>query len=127
MGCSFSRDLVALAAAGLLILAGAGTPARAEELPAGDAANGKRLYMAVGCFECHGRAGQGGAYTSATPVIAKTEVPAKAFVAFIREPAKNMPAYAASVLPDKEAADIYAYLQSLPGPRSVKEIPILND
>jgi mono/diheme cytochrome c family protein len=127
MGSNFSRAFTALAAAGLLILAGAGTPARTEEPPAGDAANGKRLYLAVGCFECHGRAGQGGAYTSATPVLAKTAVPVEAFIAFIREPANNMPAYAASVLPDKAAADIYAYLQSLPGPRPVKDIPILKD
>jgi hypothetical protein len=48
-------------------------------------------------------------------------------VAFIREPPYDMPAYAASVLLDKAAADIYAYLQSLPGPRSVKDFPILND
>jgi len=38
-----------------------------------------------------------------------------------------MPAYAASVLPDKAAADIYAYLQALDGSRPVKDIPILND
>jgi hypothetical protein len=37
-----------------------------------------------------------------------------------------MPAYAAWVLPDR-AAEIYAYLQSLPGPRPVKDIPILNE
>jgi hypothetical protein len=48
-------------------------------------------------------------------------------VAFIREPPYDMPAYTASVLPDQAAADIYAYLQSLPGARPAKEIGILND
>jgi len=59
-------------------------------------------------------------------VLAKTALPAEAFVAYIRDPPNNMPAYAAAVLPDTAAADIYAYLQSLPGPRPVKDIPILN-
>lgn len=125
----FSHSAGALAATGFTILAGlgAGAPARSEEFPSGDAVNGRRVYIAVGCFECHGRVGQGGAYTGPAPVLAKTALPVEAFVAFIREPPNNMPAYAASVLPDKTAADIYAYLQSLPGARPVKDIPILND
>jgi len=125
----FPSLAAALAATGLAVLAGLGaaTPAWSEDASAGDAANGKRLYVAVGCFECHGRVGQGGAYTGAAPVLAKTALPAEAFVAFIREPPNDMPAYAASVLPDKAAADIYAYLQSLPGPRPLKDVPLLND
>jgi mono/diheme cytochrome c family protein len=125
---SVQRLVDLLPAIGLVILItlGAG-PASSEDPPAGDAANGKRLYVAVGCFECHGRVGQGGAYTGPAPVLAKTALPADAFVAFIREPPNDMPAYAASVLPDQAAADIYAYLQALPGPRPVKDIPILND
>jgi len=104
-----------------------GAPAWPQDLPAGDPANGKRLFLAVGCFECHGRNGQGGAFNGAVPVIAKTALPADAFVAFIREPPSDMPPYAASVLPDKNAADIYAYLQSLAGPRPVRDIPLLQD
>jgi mono/diheme cytochrome c family protein len=125
MGRVLSRAAGALAAGGLFVLIGA--PAGAQDLPAGNAENGKRVYIAVGCYECHGRVGQGGAYTGPAPVLAKTALPAEAFVAFIREPPNNMPAYAASVLPDQAAADIYAYLQSLPGPRPVKDFPILND
>lgn len=127
MGSIFPRVAGALAATGLAILAGlgAGTPAWSEDPPAGDAGNGKRLYIAVGCFECHGRVGQGGVYTGPAPVLAKTALPVEAFVAFIREPPNDMPAYAASVLPDKAAADIYAYLRSLPGPRPVKDVPLL--
>ena len=33
----------------------------AQNAGSGDAANGKRIYLADGCFACHGRAGQGGA------------------------------------------------------------------
>jgi hypothetical protein len=57
-----------------------------EDPPADDAANGKRLFVALGCFECHGHVGQGGAYTSPTRVLAKTALLAEAFVAFIAEP-----------------------------------------
>ncbi|HLN09362.1 MAG TPA: cytochrome c [Xanthobacteraceae bacterium] len=126
---SVQRLVEAFPAIGLVVLIALGAcgPASSEDPPAGDAANGKRLYVTVGCFECHGRVGQGGAYTGPAPVLAKTALPAEAFVAFIREPPNDMPAYAASVLPDKAAADIYAYLQALDGPRPVKDIPILND
>jgi mono/diheme cytochrome c family protein len=129
MGSVFPRTAGALAATAMAVLAGLsiGAPARSEDPPAGDVANGRRLYVAVGCYECHGRVGQGGAYTGPAPVLAKTALPVEAFVAFIREPPYDMPAYVASVLPDQAAADIYAYLQSLPGSRPAKEIGILND
>jgi mono/diheme cytochrome c family protein len=37
-----------------------------------------------------------------------------------------MPSFSAQVLSDKDAADIHAFLRSLPGPRPVKDIPQLN-
>jgi len=33
-------------------------PAQAQA-PVGDAVNGKHVYMAVGCYQCHGTVGQG--------------------------------------------------------------------
>ena len=129
MGNPFPGAAGALAATAIAVFASLslGAPAWSEERPTGDAANGRRLYIAVGCYECHGRVGQGGAYTGPAPVLAKTALPVEAFVAFIREPPYDMPAYVASVLPDQAAADIYAYLQSLPGARPAQEIGILND
>ena len=38
-----------------------------------------------------------------------------------------MPAYAATVMSEKDLADIYAFLQALPGRRDVKDFTILND
>ena len=35
--------------------------ALAQDTPRGDVANGKKLFETVGCFQCHGFAGQGGA------------------------------------------------------------------
>jgi mono/diheme cytochrome c family protein len=75
---------------------------------------------------CHGRAGQGGAMNYPAPAIAKLEMPVEAFVSFLRDAPNDMPAYSTDVLSDKEAADIHAFLQSLPGPKPAKEFPLLN-
>jgi len=55
--------------------------------------NGKRVYLAVGCFTCHGRSAQGGAYTAPAPILARTALPFDGFKALIRDPSNNMPAY----------------------------------
>ncbi len=101
--------------------------APAQNAPAGDAANGKRIYLATGCYTCHGRVGQGGAYNGPAPSLAKTAMPFEGFKFQLRTPASEMPAYAEAVMSDKEVADIFAFLQTLPGRRDVKELPILNN
>ena len=102
-------------------------PAQAQDAPPGDAANGKRLFLADGCFTCHGRAGQGGAYNGPAPILAKTALPFDGFKGQIRNPVNDMPAFSDANLSDKDIADIYAFVQSLPGPRSAKDIAILNN
>lgn len=119
------RSFAALAAVALA--AAAGSAARAQDAPAGDAANGKRLFITDQCFTCHGRAGQGGSYNGPAPVLAKTEMPFEGFLGQLRNPANDMPAFSTAVLSDQQAADIYAFLQTLPGARSPKDIPLLND
>ena len=99
---------------------------RADDTPSGDPVNGKRVYLADGCFECHGRAGQGGQFNYQTPALAQTALPVESFVAFLREAPNDMPSFSADVLTDKDAADIHAFLQTLPGPRPVNEIPQLD-
>ena len=120
-----------IADASAFVAAGVGRRRRggcaAQDAPPGDAANGKRVYLADGCFTCHGRAGQGGAYNGPAPVLAKTAMPFEGFKGQLRNPANDMPAYSEPVMSDKEIADIYAFLQSLPGRRDAKGIAILND
>jgi cytochrome c1 len=70
---------------------------------------------------------EGGNYYGTTPVLAKTELPFEGFKAQLRDPVRVMPAYADTVLTDTEAADIYAFLQTLPGRRPVKDFPLLNN
>jgi mono/diheme cytochrome c family protein len=110
-----------------LSLGGFAPSAGAQDAPKGDTANGQRVYLADGCFTCHGRVGQGGNYYGTTPTLAKTELPFEGFKQQLRDPVRVMPAYSEAVVSDKEAADIYAFLQTLSGRRPAKDFPILNN
>jgi mono/diheme cytochrome c family protein len=37
-----------------------------------------------------------------------------------------MPGFSEKVVSDQEVADIYAYLKTIPAPKPVKDIPLLN-
>lgn len=93
------------------------------QTPSGDVANGKRLFVKDGCYECHGYAGQGG---FAGARIADIGLKAKGLIAYVRAPAGQMPAYKEKVISDRELTDIWAYLQSLPKAKPPKDIPLLN-
>lgn len=112
----------------MMVLAGAPASKNvwAQTAPKGDPANGKKIYLAAGCYQCHGRVGQGGMMTGVSPILAQTKMPYPAFIRQLRNPINDMPPYPANLLADQEMADIYAFLQSLPGRRAVKEIPILD-
>jgi mono/diheme cytochrome c family protein len=115
----------AFCAAAMLGAAGAGV--QAQDAPVGDTAKGKAVFLKEACFTCHGRAGQGGAYNGPAPILAHTALPFEGFKAQIRNPVNDMPAYSDAVLSDQDIADIYAFVKSLPGSRSPKDIPILNN
>jgi mono/diheme cytochrome c family protein len=104
-----------LAAACVLAIGMAVSGAWAQSAPPGD-----------GCFTCHGRIGEGGNYYGLTPVLAKTALPFEGFKQQLRDPVRVMPPFPEAVLSDKDAADIYAFLQTLPGKRPVKDFPLLN-
>jgi mono/diheme cytochrome c family protein len=118
--------------AGVLIFAAAlfALPiARAQQSsdapPAGNAENGKKLFMSDGCYECHGRQGQGAAQTGAAR-IGPPQLSFEGFQSYVRKPAIQMPPYTSKALPDQDLADIYAYLKSIPMPPKGKDIPLLN-
>jgi ubiquinol-cytochrome c reductase cytochrome c subunit len=92
-------------------------------LHAQDADNGKKLYSNVGCYECHGRVGQGG---SAGPRLAPRPVPLQALVAYVRHPSGAMPPYTSKVVTDPQLADIQAFLASIKQAIPAKDIPLLN-
>ncbi len=121
---NFRTPLLGLAAC---LAFGLALPAQSQQgASAGDAAKGKAKYLAVGCFECHGRSGQGGALNYPAPALIELPMPAEALVAFLRNPAGDMPPYAAAVLSDADVADVLAFIKSLPGRKDPKTIPLLN-
>src|SRR5215831_13183624 len=65
--------------------------------PKGNAESGKALFMKIGCFECHGREGQG-AVTG--PRLNQNPITYTRFVSYIRKPSGEMPPYTAKVVND---------------------------
>ncbi len=92
--------------------------------PAGNAENGRRLYDDFGCWACHGKEAQGGV---AGPRLGPDPIPFAVLSRYVRQPGGQMPPYTEKVVSDANLADIYAFLRSLPQPRPVREIPLLND
>ena len=104
--------------------AGASAPAApAPAAPAGNADTGKKLYVSVGCYQCHGYEGQGGA---AGPRLAPRPLPYAGFSRYVRRPTNQMPPYTERLVPDTDLAHIYAYLQSRPMPPAAATIPLLQ-
>ena len=85
---------------------------------------GKQLYMATGCFQCHGTTGQGGG--NAGPRLAPGPLPLEGFTLQLRHPRQRMPVYTAVVMPDRDVADIYAYLLTVPKAKTSADIPMLK-
>ena len=94
----------------------------AAAVPAGNAENGKTLFIKNGCYQCHNYQGQGGA---AGVRLAPNPVPFRGFVNYVRAPRGDMPPYTAKVMSEQDLADVYAYLRSQPRPPAVSSIPLL--
>lgn len=91
-------------------------------LTAQEARNGEQLYVAYGCYQCHGYEGQGGV---AGPRIGPSPYPFIAFATLVRRPANVMPAYAPSVLDDATLETIYQYVLTRPQPADDADIELL--
>ncbi len=139
LGCatdaSGTKFRIAASIAGIFSLALAGFVffvlpiARARQAsdtpPAGNPQNGKKLFMNDGCYECHGREGQGAAQTGGAR-IGPPQLSFDGFQSYVRAPKNQMPPYTSKALPDQDLADIYAFLKSIPQPPKGKDIPLLN-
>src|SRR6185295_19160215 len=123
-------------AAAILMLAA--TSSALAQTPAGDAANGKTLYLAHQCWACHGYNGETG-----TRLLREdgTFIPrlmtVNGFIAFIRAPRPDqppptgsvvsMPSYGVASQPNQQAADLFAYIKTFkPTQPALKDIPLLN-
>src|SRR5580765_2599750 len=92
--------------------------------PAGDARNGRKLFVADACYQCHGYEAQGATPTG--PRLGPKPIAVARFQKYVRQPTGQMPPYTAKSIPDKNLADIYAFLQSLPAPPDVSSIQALR-
>ncbi len=97
-------------------------PAAGESLT-GNADNGKKLFVAYGCYECHGRQGAG---ASTGPRIGATALSQAAVIRYVRAPIGQMPPYTAKVVSDQDLADIYSFLKTFSPPSPAANIPLLN-
>jgi ubiquinol-cytochrome c reductase cytochrome c subunit len=113
------RLVLLLALCGGAVSMPAAVAAGAQPAPA----EGRRLFMQVGCYQCHGTVGQGGA---AGPRLAPDAWPLEALLPFLRNGTRLMPAYPASILPDAEIAAIQVYLASIPAPPRPGAVPALR-
>ncbi len=84
---------------------------------------GKKDYVEMGCYQCHGYQGQGGA----GPRIAPKPVPLEAFTRLVRRPPDVMPAYSPRVLSDEQLKRIHQYLESIPQPPEVPTLPVFSE
>jgi mono/diheme cytochrome c family protein len=122
------EDVVTLCLCGLYLVFGATLTLRLEaqatQTPpsAGRADVGRTLFTKNGCYQCHGREAQGGA---AGPRLGPGAIPL-ARLQYVRKPTGDMPPYTTKVLSDRDLADIYAFLESLPKPPAVSSIPLLR-
>jgi mono/diheme cytochrome c family protein len=85
--------------------------------------NGKRLFEADGCYQCHGYAAQGG---RDGPRLAATALNAQALIRYVRRPFGAMPAFTEKVLSEQDLTDIHAYLKAFPVAKAAKDIPLLD-
>jgi len=114
---SLSFTVLGIAASGGWIAASA------QGTPHGDAKVGQMLWMRDGCYSCHGTVGEGGI---AGPKLAPNPLPFSVVIYQLRTPVDVMPAYSTLILTDQDAANIYAYLGSIPPGESASEIPALK-
>ena len=119
------RTRVAIFAAAAVLSAAAfgNAPSFGAAAPQGDPVKGKANFDRVGCWQCHGREGQGG--REGPRIAAPVPMAYAALSGFVRTTSGDMPPYTEKVLSNQELTDIYAYLQSIPAPPDHKTIPLL--
>jgi mono/diheme cytochrome c family protein len=115
---------------------GAGpAPASAQQQAAtGSVSNGRQIYYEQTCYGCHGFNGETGARDLAgtdSPVLADAET----FTRFLRMranvapllPSTRMPNYPASEIDDREARDLFAFIDSFRrNDPDVEDVPTLQ-
>jgi mono/diheme cytochrome c family protein len=122
LGSGF-RTAARVAIAAVLIFAPSTSHARAAS-PAGQAANatagnaqnGKSIFVSQKCGSCHGSDGQGGTGQVAGPQIIPPRLGLAMFTDVVRNPKDPMPAFSVQDISDAGMADLYAFLRTSAAP-----------
>lgn len=105
MKCLFNNFFFAALAITLLFLGSA-----CSKMPEGNPQDGERWFRMNRCNGCHGEKGTGGK----GPMIAGLKLSYRKFLHQLRKPdSAIMPPFETNQLSDKDAADIYIWLQTL--------------
>ncbi len=112
---------IPIAFAALTLVAGISIGAATQEDEAID--RGKKDFVEVGCYQCHGYQGQGGPGGR----IAPKPISLEAFTRLVRRPVNVMPAYSPKVLSDEQLKRIHKYLESIPADPEVSTLPALSE
>ena len=107
------------------VLAAGVTLSAQAEASADDIARGRQLFMANGCYSCHGTVAQGGERSGA-PKLAPDTYPFEAFRVLVRTPREAMPRFDPKFVSDEQLRSIHTYLSSIPKGPAAKDIPILQ-
>src|ERR1700683_5847974 len=91
----------------ILIVLLAAASLTAQTPASGNAENGKRQFVKLGCYTCHGYQGQGG---GAGAKLAPHPISAAALIAYVRHPSGSIPPFTKKVVSDEVLTDIQAYL-----------------
>jgi ubiquinol-cytochrome c reductase cytochrome c subunit len=91
---------------------------------AGNAEQGKKLFVSYGCYQCHGYEAQGSSATG--PRLGPRPIAFAGFVKYVRQPTGQMPPYTMKVASDSDLADIYAFVAARPTPPPLQSIPLLT-
>jgi cytochrome c5 len=93
-------------------------------VPAGNAANGRKLFVSFGCYQCHGYEAQGANATG--PRLAPRPIAYAQFLKYVRHPTSDMPPFTEKTVKDAELTDIYAFLRAQPAPKDLDTITLLK-
>ena len=121
---SVSPQIVRRVARGVLVMSlwTLGCTVAVTQEPDDDVREGRALYDSHQCWQCHGYEGQG---SVAGVRIAPTLYPYEAFSRLVRH-TNLMPAYSPNVLSEEQLRLIYAFVQSIPEPPPLEDIPELD-
>ena len=94
-----------------------------QNAPQGNAANGRKLFVSFGCYQCHGYEAQGG---SAGARLAPRPIAYAQLLKYVRHPTNEMPPFTEKIVKDTELNDVYAFLRGQPAPPDLDKIPLLK-